>query len=51
MDNIEKNEENNEDDWSNVERRKYMLENLLILLNNAATINLGPKPKDFNSQG
>jgi hypothetical protein len=28
-----------------------MLENLLTLLNSAAAINIGPKPKDFNSEG
>jgi hypothetical protein len=50
MDNIEKIDDNS-DDWTNVEKRKYMLENLLTLLNSAAAINIGPKPKDFNSEG
>ena len=50
MDNIEKIDDH-ADSWTNVEKRKYMLENLLTLLNSAAAINIGPKLKDFNSEG
>ncbi len=54
MENINNNNEeihNEEYEWTETEKRKHMLENLLILLNSAAVLGLGPKQRDFNSNG
>lgn len=40
-----------EGEWNNIEKRDYMLENMLILLNSAATLGFGPDPSDFSSKG
>ena len=36
-------------EWSNVEKRDNLLENMLILLNSAATVGVGPNPEVFSS--
>ena len=44
-------EAQNEDEreWSNIEKRDHMLEHLLILLNSAASLGFGPNPNKFAS--
>ncbi|KAK3087928.1 hypothetical protein FSP39_012548 [Pinctada imbricata] len=43
-------EDDYEDDMNEIERRDSMLENLLILLNSAAAIGVGPKPGELGKQ-
>ena len=43
-------EDNVEDPMNEIERRDNMLENLLILLNSAAAIGVGPRPGELGKQ-
>ncbi|KAL8596770.1 hypothetical protein ACOMHN_053866 [Nucella lapillus] len=46
----EDGEEETEDSMNAVERRNHMLEQLLVLLNSAAAVGLGPDPADLGKQ-
>ena len=36
-------------EWTNIEKRDNLLENMLVLLNSAAVIGMGPNPEVFGS--
>ena len=36
-------------EWSNIEKRDNLLENMLILLNSAAAVGVGPNPEVFGA--
>jgi hypothetical protein len=38
---------NNEEIWSDIELRDNLMENMLILLNSAASLGFGPHPDEF----
>ena len=37
------------EEWNNFEKRDNLLENMLVLLNNAASLGFGPNPNVFGS--
>lgn len=41
--------DDNGHEWSNIEKRDNLLENMLILLNSAAAVGLGPNPEVFGA--
>jgi hypothetical protein len=38
-----------DDEWNDLDKRDNMLENMLILLNSAASLGFGPSPQVFSS--
>jgi hypothetical protein len=42
-----KSANNNEEIWSDIELRDNLMENMLILLNSAASLGFGPHPDEF----
>ena len=46
----EDGEEDDEEGMNDIERRDHMLEQLLVLLNSAAAVGLGPDPGDLGKQ-
>lgn len=45
-----KNAISKDSEWNDIEKRDNMLENMLILLNSAASLGFGPNPHAFSAE-